>query len=149
MIKIKKEKEAKTPKKKSKPYYMLKINYMIGDSNGYTTEKGKISEDNPYLEPFLKILDKLQPPKGHWGIVFRDIDNYSSQLTDEEFKLFENVNCLYDIDEDELDDKSLEYLEELSNLIRDDIEYSFLVYQDYELIYVDEFKKKHETIITK
>jgi hypothetical protein len=155
MIKIKKEKETKTPTKKSKPYYMLEINYMIGDAKGYTSEKGKISADNPYLEPFLKIIKKIKPTQGHWGIVFDG--SLSSrllkekQITKEEHKLFSIIVSPYDneYEDEEMDDKEVDHLDEIGDLIRSETEYSFLVYQGFELTYVDEFKKKHETTITK
>ncbi len=154
MIKIKKEKEAKTPTKKSKPYYMLKINYMIGDANGYTSEKGKVSADNPYLEGFCKILKKVKPTKGSWGIQLEqeDVDKFykEKQIDKEEHKLLSKiVNPYRDKEAKKLDEKSFEYLEEISYLVRSDTEYSFLVYQDFELTYIDEYKQKHKTIITK
>jgi len=67
-----KPKEKKLPKRKSKPYYILTIKYMIGDADGDTSEEAEISKDNPFLERFCKILRKLRNPEGHWGISLSD-----------------------------------------------------------------------------
>lgn len=55
------KKEKKKEIKESEPYYLLKFKYMIGDANGYTSEKVKISLENPFLERLVKLLNSLEP----------------------------------------------------------------------------------------
>lgn len=153
MIKIK---EKKTSKKKHKPVYTLEIKYMIGDANGYTSEEGTFPvECADALEQFCKILDKLEPLKGSWGIMLNEMESHfvEGQITQEDLN-FWNIFVERDYNEDELDQESSDMLEllgthsygdGLGDLVRAETEYSFLVYQDYELSYYDEYNKKHNT----
>jgi hypothetical protein len=50
------------------PHYILKYDYMIGDSDGYTSEKIRVSVDNPFLERYVTLLNSLKPTKGTWGL---------------------------------------------------------------------------------
>ena len=54
------------------PHYIFNIKYIIGDSDGHTNEETTISLKNPFIEKICRILDKLKPNKGHWGIGFSD-----------------------------------------------------------------------------
>lgn len=156
MIKIKENKKSK----KQNPVYSLKINYMIGDGNGYTSEEGEFSVYNAEaIEKFCKILDKLKPVKGSWGIMLNEVFEhyFEDQITLEESLMWSILTeGEYEYNE-ELEE---EYSEELSNnlkefsekfagifqdLIRAETEYSFLVYQSYELKYHDENGVKHNT----
>jgi hypothetical protein len=142
-IKIVKE---KTHKRKKKPYYLLVYNYMIGDADGYTTEEVEVSIDNPYLERYCKLLNKLKPNKGYWGLSL-DEENIEKchnekQINKEEYDflmatMFENEE-MYDGD-----GAKSEFFEG----VRSDTEYSFLVFENVELFYFDENGKKHKTKI--
>lgn len=154
MIKIKEKKQSN---KKQEPGYTLKIEYMIGDADGHTSEEGSFPlgcED--VIEKFCKILDKIEPLKGTWGIVLdRGIDKWfeEGQITEDEFN-FWTVFVDREYDEDQLDQETLDLLELLAKygygdglgeLVRGETEYSFLVYQDYKLKYIDENGNKHNT----
>jgi len=142
MIRIKEKK-----KSKKKPYYLLEYDYMIGDANGDTSEKVNLSLDNPYIEKFVTLINKLKPLKGTWGIVFEgsifDFHN-AGQLTEEEYEfldvlMFEDSEL---IDKLKLDDK---YAYEFLEGVRGETEYSFLVFKGATLYYFDEFGEKHDT----
>lgn len=153
MIKLK---EKKKSNKKHTPVYNLKINYMIGDANGYTSEEGTFPvECADALEHFCKILDKLEPLEGSWGIMLNEMESHFSegQITQEDLD-FWNIFVERDYDEDELDQESSDMLEllgthsygdGLGDLVTAETEYSFLVYQDYKLHYYDENNVKHDT----
>lgn len=148
--------EKKKSKKKHKPAYTLEVKYMIGDANGYTSEEGTFPvECADALERFCKILDKLQPLEGSWGVMLNEMDSHfaEGQITQEDLD-FWNLYVERDYDEDELDESALETLEllgthsygdGLGDLVRAETEYSFLVYQNYKLTYYDEDNIKHQT----
>lgn len=139
-------------KKPDTPHKLI-INYMIGDSKGYTTKNETISLDNPFLKPLLEALDKLDIPNGHWGLVLKEgsykYNKEIGNITDFEYDLLliltEYIYCFYDDDcVDYIDnflikynyansDQNLKYLEEFYGLIMEETEYSFLVYQGYDL----------------
>jgi hypothetical protein len=156
-IKLVTPKEPKTPKRKSKPYYILTIDYMIGDANGATSETAEISADNPFLERFCKILNKLKSPKGRWGIMlnYETIEaNYKQKhITRDEANF---MICMMNENHEDYDEGLKDYLKteeeknfayEFTGICRADTEYSFLTYEGFELIYVDEYKKHHQTKI--
>lgn len=152
-------------KKSQEPYYLLKVKYMIGDSNGYTEEEGKYGfEESARLEKFCRILDKFKSNEGHWGIVLNDEyerDMLTEGMVTREEQLFykyvsnEYRNLLKDEEltqeETEMvkgwmkEDEEMEYPTFFGELIRSDAEYSFLVYQGYSLKYVDDQGVKHKT----
>lgn len=162
MIKIK---EKTKPKDKITPYYSLKIKYMIGDANGNINEKGiydlKYADQ---IEMFCKILDKMKPLEGTWGIVLEDFSRWynENQISLEEYLFLQIVggsNFLeyydYNIkkvikkdfkqEEQEIINKYVDYEGLFEDLIFSENEYSFLVYEGYELKYVDEDGVKHKT----
>lgn len=133
--------ETKKNKKKSKPYYELVYNYMIGDANGHTKEKVKLSIDNPHIERYCKLLNSLKPSQDTWGISL-DMENLDSflkekQITKDEFDFLE-ITLFHEINEDE-------YLAEFSEGVRSETEYSFLVFEGVDLYYIDEFGIKNKT----
>ena len=157
MIKILDEKK---PKKASKPYYELVYNYMIGDANGHTNEEVELSVDNPYIERYVTLLNSLKPLKGSWGVGLSRGDLYKhfdeGQITKDDYSF---LNRLMFDGEDE-DDEDGEYTFEVSKEnevyaseffegVRDEAEYSFLVFEGVDLFYYDEYKKKHNTKIVK
>ena len=150
-----KPKEKKPPKRKSKPYYILTIYYMIGDADGDTSEEVEISADNPFLERFCKILKKLRNPEGHWGISLNDESleaNYlQKHITKDDYNFF---RCMMSFDPEDEDlkgylktEKEEEFAAQFNDVITSEIEYSFLTYQGFTLVYVDEYKVKHKTRI--
>ena len=153
-IKIVKEKQ---PKKKIDPYYVLKYEYMIGDADGYTSEKTEISADNPFIERYVKLLNKLKPTKGTWGLVFGYGILYKcyeeGQITLDDYNFLMRLAYSESLEEEE-DDDAINYFkteeennwaDEFGEGIRSETEYSFLVFQGIELKYVDEDGKKHKT----
>ena len=146
MIKLK-EKKAK---KGQKPYYKLKINYMIGDADGYTSEEGEFKvQDADVIEKFCRILDKLKPLKGSWGIMLNEMDSHFAEghITEDELNFWDIVAT------EDYEDEDFEKVKELNpkheamfqDLISAETEYSFLVYEDYKLSYYDEKGLKHNT----
>lgn len=144
-IKIKSSKG--TSKQKVDPYYRLVFNYMIGDANGYTTEEQEVSLNNPYLERFVKLLNKLKPTKSTWGIVFEeyDFENFykEKQITKNDYDFLKKI-MFYGDDDDDLEDENYEFIEELRDGVRGQAEYSFLVFQGCDLTYIDENDNEHD-----
>ncbi len=137
----------KEVKPKIKKNYKLKIEYMIGDANGYTKEEATINIYNPFVTIITEALDKLQIPEGSWGLALNGeayLDNYENNNISE---LQYDLLCLvsnYSYEEDtaiEFFEKhnfknikeNHDYLEEFEGLLIDDTEYSFLVFEDYTL----------------
>lgn len=153
MIAIKPKKNA--PKRKRKPYYTLKYKYMIGDANGNTERTLKLSVDNPHIERFCRLLNKLKPTKGTWGLCLdtRTLDSlhYEKQITfDEYIFLGQTLFDGWEPTEDEyvfpeLTEKEQEHLGAFFEGVRSETEYSFLVFKGVELLYHDEDGVTHET----
>jgi hypothetical protein len=156
MIKIKKTEQ---PKTKKKPYYLLVFDYMIGDADGDTTEKVKLSVDNPFIERFVTLINKLKPLKGHWGIVFDEYEferfHTEKQLSKKDFDFLKTL--MFDSDEEDeenensfvVSEKELKYTKEFYEGIRGQTEYSFLAFQGCTLYYYDEYGVKHNTYFEK
>lgn len=146
MIKVQKE---KAPKRKIKPYYILEYNYMIGDANGNTSEVVKVSKDNPYVEKYCKLLNKLEPNKNSWGVMLNseDLDSFldEKQITQANYEFLNK--CMFEPEDFYDNEKEYEFYSEFWDGVRSDTEYSFLVFQGVELTYVDADKKKHKTNI--
>lgn len=168
MIEIVKE---KTSTKKKTPYYKLKYEYMIGDANGQTSETVKVSHKNPYVERFVKLLNKLKPVKGTWGIVFEYnfLDNLllEKQITQDDYLFLNRMMGIdaddadeYDEDEEEkefsettnvfkVEKENEKYANEFREGVTGETEYSFLVFEGVKLTYYDEYGKSHKTKIKK
>jgi hypothetical protein len=129
-----------------KQNYKLKINYMIGDSNGYTDEERKISLNNPFIKLVTGALDKIVTLKGTWGIVFDDQyfdrSEEAGNISEMENQLLSLISN-YNYTEDAVDilnfygfdvsDENHEHLKDFDGLLIRDTEYSFLVYLGYKL----------------
>jgi len=151
-------KEKKKRKKKTDPYYELVFNYMIGDANGDTAEEVILSADNPYIERFVTLLNRLKPTSGTWGIVFGSRNStleqflHEKQITADEYLFLgqtmfdgwgpKNGDSLQYLSEDS---KAYEWMGQFFEGIRGETEYSFLVFQGCDLYYYDEYGQKHET----
>lgn len=141
-------------KKKSKPHFVLEINYMIGDADGSTCYANQISTNNPYIERFLTLIDNLPERPGHWGLKLDNeciTDLFKHKLISKDdydfLSLF--MGSYYDENTNELTESEEEYIEEISECIQSDTDYSFLTYHSYNLYYYDEYGVKHNTKIIK
>lgn len=154
MIKIIEKKK----KKKQDPYYLLNFNYMIGDARGYTNEEMVVGvEDAEIVERFVKLMNKLEPTKGHWGVMLEDDRIYNhfqeGQITEDDYDflstvLFEDWEDEDDEeDEDKVENKYKELNGYFSECVRSDVEYSFLIFEGIDLYYYDESGVKHDTEI--
>ena len=127
------------------PYYEVVFNYMIGDGNGYTTENF-LCDSNEIEEviKYVDILNRLKPLPRHWGICFNNYPekypgNYVG-LTEEEYKIFISLLNLDDEDEDDTITPTIEI--SISDCLKDETEYSFLVFEGVNIYYYDENGKK-------
>lgn len=130
------------PIEKQTPYFKVTIYYMIGDADG-DTEETIIYETKESLEediPYIKLLQKLKPLKGHWGIVFSDYsDVYPGKyigLTKEEYSKFMDL----------LDYKTTPS-EAITSILYSQRESYWVGFQDVGVTYVDENGGIHEVII--
>lgn len=144
-----KEKKNKSKKERS-PYYILTYHYMIGDANGYTKEKVKVSADNPFLERFCKILNSLKPNSKSWGVMLTKEDIISffdeKQITKDEYLFLMRTLFEYRPNKEWSDyfktDEENSYADEFYEGVRSNTEYSFLVFEYVKLKYVDEYGNK-------
>lgn len=145
MIQIKPE---KIRKKKITPYYLLVYNYMIGDANGNTSEEVRLSKDNPHIERFCKLMNKLKPTKGYWGIMLErkriEEAHKQKQLTLNNYDFL--CRTLFPEDFEGQEDP---FMDEFEEGVKSTSEYSFLVFKGVDLYYVDENGKKHQTTFKK
>lgn len=130
------------PIKKQSPYFKVTLYYIIGDADGNTTEtliyktEKELKKDIPYI----KLLQKIKPLEGHWGIVFSNYPNeYPGEyigLTKEEYSKFMDL---------------LDYEATPSVCISDSLyserEHYWVSFQDIDVVYVDENGGIHEVII--
>ncbi len=134
----------KSPKVKKN--YNLKINYMIGDADGYTNLKNVISVDNSFLKLLTGALDKLKGIEGEDDFPLNTqtyLDNLEKKLiTEKEYDLL----CLVDgycREEDRNEflakyfqdvlDTDHQHLIEFAGLLTSETEYSYLTYLYYTL----------------
>lgn len=116
------------------PYYHVIFNYMIGDANGNTTYDFICNESEiEKVVKYVSILNKLKPLKDHWGICF---DNYTKEypgeyigLSEDEYNIF--IDLLYSNDYEDIRGEISEYL-------KSETEYSFLVFEKVDVYYYDE-----------
>lgn len=150
MIKIVQNKE-KT-EKVNDPYYCLTYNYMIGDADGNTTEECQVSLKNPFLERYVTLLNKLEPTKGHWGIVFDGesiLDDFltEGQINDDDYHFLSRLMFEDSESEYPISPENEEYANEFYEGVRGDTEYSFLVFEGVDITYIDEYGVEHNTEI--
>ena len=130
------------PIEKQTPYFEVTINYMIGDADG-DTEETITYESEEELEkdiPYIKILQKIKPLEGHWGIVFSDYPTtYPGEyigLTKEEYSKFMDLLTGEDTPS-----------EALTSVLYLDVVGYWVSLQDVNVTYVDENNAIHEVII--
>lgn len=152
MLKLKNEKKPK----KVTPHYILEYNYMIGDADGDTIKKIKVSFDNPFIERHCTLLNSLRPTKGRWGISLDDSgieDTYKEkQITKDDYhfllmSMFDGYIEDGEVNPNITDEKQMKFLEEFHEGIESETEYSFLTFEGVDIYYVDENDKKHEVEI--
>ena len=129
-----------------KKNHSLRIFYMIGDANGNTYEEATINLENPFLHPFINALDKLTVIPNHWGIML-DKEHFeenkkSGSINEFEYDLLLLIENYCDENECikflkkynyKVSKQNIEYLQEFDGLLVSETEYSFLVYEGYEL----------------
>lgn len=116
------------------PYYHVIFSYMIGDANGNTTYDFICNESEiEKVVKYVSILNKLKPLKDHWGICF---DNYTKEypgeyigLSEDEYNIF--IDLLYSNDYEDIRG-------EISECLKSETEYSFLVFEKVDVYYYDE-----------
>jgi hypothetical protein len=152
MIKVVEKKN----KKARDPYYKLKFNYMIGDADGNTSEEMSVRVGvlDDVIERFVKLINSLEPTKGHWGVMLSGDRIYEhfqeNQITEDDYNFLKTVMFEYwDEDEEEdgeeTDNKYKEYESFFADCIQAEAEYSFLVFEGVDLYYYDENGVKHDT----
>lgn len=136
-------KQKKSRKRKLTPYYKLVFNYMIGDADGYTTEEVEVNKDNPHIERFCKLLNKLKPTKGTWGIALDE--NCLDDMLKEKQLNQDNYDFLYKTLFNNCSADEEEYMGSFYKGVRLETEYSFLVFEGVDLFYIDENGQQFET----
>lgn len=130
---------------------------MIGDADGHTEEEVDLSVDNPYIEKYCRLLGRLKPIKGYWGISLTPekikISFEQGQMTKEEYDFLDRVMFFEDHMCDKKNDlrtffptdDEYNYAGEFFDGIKADAEYSFLSLVGYSLHYIDEQNRLHQT----
>lgn len=108
----------------------------IGDADGYTTYDFTCESTEEIEEAikYISILNKLKPLKDHWGICFDDfyIKDYPGEyigLSEDEYNIFKSLICPNNFED---------VREKISECLRSETEYSFLVFEKVDVYYYDE-----------
>lgn len=130
------------PIERQTPYFEVTLYYMIGDADGDTTET-LIYKTEKELEkdiPYIRLLQKIKPLEGHWGIQFSSYPNkYPGEyigLTKEEYSEFMDL----------LDYKTTPG-EPISASLYSERDSYWVVFQNIDVVYVDENGAAHKVII--
>lgn len=109
----------------TKPYYTLILEYMLGDLvvSGIHTSID-FNESDEDIKNFIIVLEKLKGKKlkKRWGWMWND-DNYR-EAVEEGILNEDDIKIIKDIEDDEL--------------LKNEAEISFYVYDGYQIIYTDE-----------
>jgi len=147
-IKVLTKKSTKT-KRKTTPHYKLVYDYMIGDADGYTKEEVQISLDNPYVEKYCRLLNKLKPVKGTWGLILDEETIKKAykekQINAKDMSLL--LKLMFEPDYDDDQEEEDQYAQEFFEGVRSDSEYTFLVFQGVSLYYINEYGETQQTNI--
>jgi len=140
----------KVSKPKVKTSYNMTVYYMIGDADGNTEKKETISANNPFLMLVSDALEKLEAPKGRWGISLDSDNTYnwnfkSKKINKLEYDLLSFVSG-YGCDEEdkkvikflkengfEANEENFNFLNEFQGLFINETAYSFLTYEGHKL----------------
>lgn len=131
------------------PYYTLTYNYSIGDTCRHITEDVYLSVDNPYIERYCTLLNSIQPLKGEWSIILNEETIEScfkeeNQITEDDYNflmrtMFSEENNYFK------SDKENDYADEFYGGVMEELDYSFLVFEDVKLTYTDEHNVVFDT----
>lgn len=140
----------KSKKKRVKKSYKMTVYYMIGDANGDTTKIKTIKANNPFLPLVTSALDKLKKVEDRWGMVldngFLNKNREDKNISDSEYYLLSLISNYNFCDVEDVDtieylkiagfdvtENNCDLLNEFEGMLISDAEYSFLVYEGYEL----------------
>lgn len=120
------------------PYFHIVFNYMIGDGDGETTYDFTCGDSEiEEVVKYVKILNKLKPLKGYWGICFKDYPKeYPGKyigISKEEYDIL--LDLLNSSEDDGIKG-------EFCKCLVDEMEYYFLVFQYIEIYYYDKNNAK-------
>ena len=107
------------------PHYTLILEYILGDSVVSGIQASiDFSESNENIKNLITVLEKLKGKKlkKRWGWMWND-DNYR-EAVEEGILNEDDIKIIKDIEDDEL--------------LRNEIEISFYVYDGYKITYTDE-----------
>lgn len=126
---------------------------MIGDADGNTQEETYVSLDNPFVERFVTLLNRLKPPKGYWGFGLVDdkIEKIykEGQMTEDEYKFLFSILFFDEVEDDNYfkTEQEKDWAYEFNDGIIGEVEYSFLTFKRVDIIYVDETGRHLKTEI--
>lgn len=109
----------------TKPHYTLILKYMLGDLIVSGIQASiDFNESDEDIKNFITVLEKLKGKKlkKRWGWMWND-DNYR-EAVEEGILNEDDIKIIKNIEDDEL--------------LRNEIEISFYVYDGYKIIYTDE-----------
>ena len=109
----------------TKPHYTLILEYMLGDLVVSGIQASiDFNESDEDIKNFITVLEKLKGKKlkKRWGWMWND-DNYR-EAVEEGILNEDDIKIIKDIEDDEL--------------LRNEIEISFYVYDGYKITYTDE-----------
>ena len=109
----------------TKPHYTLILEYTLGDLVVSAIQASiDFNESDEDIKNFITVLEKLKGKKlkKRWGWMWND-DNYR-EAVEEGILNEDDIKIIKDIEDDEL--------------LRNEIEISFYVYDGYKIIYTDE-----------
>lgn len=129
--------------RKIDPYYILRFNYMIGDADGDTEGEADVSLDNPFVERFVTLLNRLEPPQGYWGFGLEEKKIEAiykeGQLTEDDYNFLRRTLFAEREDNDYFKtEQENDWADEFFEGVISYVEYSFLTFQGVDLMYVDE-----------
>lgn len=133
--------------------YKLTVRYHLGDSFTQVNRVETISLDNPFLPILLSGLGKLETPEDRTGIVLNSYTYWwnlnRNKITQSEFDLLTIItecdfydDCVtykflkalgFECDGDKIQE-NIEFLMEFEGVLAEDTEYTYLVYQGFNLV---------------
>jgi len=125
------------------PSYELTYNYMIGDAHGYTTFEVSCDVNNPYIERYVTLLNKLKPPKRYYGVVLES-DKIQKMFDEGHFSEddYEFLKRMLFCDNESkfvVEKENEEYSYDFGEGVRSETDYSWLTFTGIDLEYKDEY----------
>lgn len=140
------------PQSQYAPFYELVYKYTIGQHSGKTQEFADISDDNPFLERFVTLLNKMEPPQGHWGYTL-STDRLTKildegQITQDDYNFLVRTLRLEDNGYFQ-SEKDNDWADEFSagDVIRSEFDGSFITFDGVDLYYMDDLGRRLNTKI--